>query len=88
MAAHTDLPFAGRITHFLSNWEVITQDTWVLQTIQGFGIEFLQELKQSHRPSQLTFTQKEELYMEEEILGMISKQANLEIWNNPEGYFS
>ena len=26
MAAQTDVSFAGRITHFLSNWEVITQD--------------------------------------------------------------
>ena len=30
MAAQTDLPFAARITHFILNWEEITQDTWVL----------------------------------------------------------
>ena len=23
------LPLAGRVNHFLSNWEVITQDEWV-----------------------------------------------------------
>ena len=86
--AQTNLSFAGRIMHFLSNWEAITQDTWVLQTIQGFRIEFLQEPKQSHRPSQITFTQKEEAYMQEEILSMISKQAISEIGNSPEGYFS
>ena len=47
MAAQPDLPFAGRITQFLSNWEAITQDSWVLQTIQGFRIEWTQTKPQA-----------------------------------------
>ena len=44
------MPLAGRIANFLSNWEDITQDEWVLHTIMGFQIEFLQKPKQTSKP--------------------------------------
>ena len=30
---------AGRVTYFLPNWEVLTQDQWVLQTVAGYQLE-------------------------------------------------
>ena len=34
----TDLRLAGRLVHFFQNWPVITQDRWVLSTVQGYLI--------------------------------------------------
>ena len=54
------LPLAGRVKHFLSNWQAITQDEWVWQTIAGYRIEFLQKPYQNGKPPQIAFTEKEE----------------------------
>ena len=62
-----NLPLAGRLSHFLSNWEAITQDEWVLQTITGYRIEFLRKPEQNHRPPQITFQEREEECMLSEI---------------------
>ena len=43
--ASRKLPFAGRLAHFITNWGKITQDKWVLQTMLGLRIEFLQKPK-------------------------------------------
>ena len=34
-------PVGGRLTHFVSNWKKITQDPWILQTVQGLRLEFI-----------------------------------------------
>ena len=34
-------PGGGRLTHFVSNWRKITQDPWILQTVQGLRLEFI-----------------------------------------------
>ena len=31
-----DLPQAGRLAHHVTNWSAITQDQWVLNTVQGY----------------------------------------------------
>ena len=33
---------AGRLAQFVSNWEKITQDRWVLQAIRGYKLELVQ----------------------------------------------
>ena len=33
-AACQNLPLAGRVSHFIKNWEIITQDPWVLNDTQ------------------------------------------------------
>ena len=48
----TDLPQAG-LCHHLFNWSIITQDRWVLNTVQGYLIDFVSEPHQqspSNRP--------------------------------------
>ncbi|VDI08037.1 Hypothetical predicted protein [Mytilus galloprovincialis] len=38
------IPVGGRLTHFLQEWEQITQDQWVLSIIKdGYKLEFLQK---------------------------------------------
>ena len=34
---HT-FPTAGHLIHCLENWKIITQDPWILQTVQGYKI--------------------------------------------------
>ena len=86
--ASKNFPLADRIAHFCSNWEAITQDSWVLQTILGFRIEFLQTPYQSHRPPQILFTLEEERCMQEEIQGMLNKHAISWIGSTQEGFSS
>ena len=36
-----EIPVGGRLTHFLKDWEQITQDKWVLEIVkQGYKLEF------------------------------------------------
>ena len=86
--ASNNFPLADYIAHFCSNWEAITQDSWVLQTISGFRIEFLQTPYQSHRPPQILFTLEEERCMQEEIQSMLNKHAISCIGSTQEGFFS
>jgi len=58
--AARDLPLAGRMKHFLPNWQAITRDEWMLTTVMGYRIEFLQKPHQNRKPPQIAFTGKEE----------------------------
>ena len=76
MASRT-VPLAGRIQHFLSNCQLITQDEWVLNVVKGYSgrIELLQIPYQRRKPPQLTLTKTEEESMQTEIQSMREKQA-------------
>ena len=80
--ASLNLPLAGRIRHFGSNWEVIAQDEWVRQTITGYRIEFLRKPRQNHKP---TFTEKEGECMQREMQSLLDKQAISESGKQPPG---
>ena len=74
--ASRKLPLAGRVSHFLPNWQAITEDEWVLSTVRvGHRIEFLRLPYQRSKPPQLSFTEKEEECMQAEIQSMLDKQA-------------
>ena len=49
------LPIAGRLQYFGKNWQVVTNDTWVLAAISGYCIPFTsilhQEILSSHTVS-------------------------------------
>ena len=83
-----NLPLAGRVSHFLPNWQAITQDKWVLDTIKGYRIEFLGNPCQKGKPPQLSFTEKEEECMQEEIQSMLDKQAISVAGASSESFFS
>ena len=65
-------PLVGRTEHYLSNWQTITQDEWVLSVVKGYRIEFLQKPYQQRKSLQLTFTEE---CMQAEIQSMLDKQA-------------
>ena len=44
---------AGRIKEFIESWALITQDPWVLQTVQGFQLPLVGHPTQATAPPQL-----------------------------------
>ena len=55
----TQCLIAGRLSLFTPNWRVITQDPWVLNCIQGYTIDLVDEPHQTHPPAELRFSQSE-----------------------------
>lgn len=53
------LPLGGRTQFFYHNWAQISQDAWMLQTIQGFQLDCYQTPSQITQPRQLAFSQIE-----------------------------
>jgi len=37
---HAKFPVGGRLSLFKKNWETVTQDSWILHTVQGLQLEF------------------------------------------------
>ena len=46
------LPKTGRLKYFIPAWELITQDPWVLQVVQGYKIELVTVPVQQFQPHQ------------------------------------
>ena len=58
----TDYPIGGRLQHFLSNWKLLTQDSFILRIVQGLEIPFLdtpiQAAFHSPKPNQKNATDR------------------------------
>jgi len=39
-----------KTSFYRQNWGILTQDIWVLQTVQGYLIDFTHSPHQSHQP--------------------------------------
>ena len=70
-----EIPVGGRLTHFLTEWESITSDKWVLDLIrEGYKLEFIRKpsfrgIKEAVVPSCQT------MILEKEIENLLSKNA-------------
>ena len=82
------LPIAGRIKHFLPNWENLTQDRWVLETVEGFRVPFRQKPFQQQLPKPLKHSKVEENLLQEEIQSMMAKNAIEETSPKGHGFLS
>ena len=69
------LPLAGRLKHCLTNWELITSDPWVLETVRGLKLNFLSPPYQAHPPHQVSQTEQTKQLINLEIQGMLAKGA-------------
>ncbi len=70
---------AGRLTLFRDNWEKVTQDQWVLDTVTGYRIEFLSPPTQLSCPRVGVCSSEEQCLINEEISKMLSKGAITEL---------
>ena len=86
--ARCSLPLAGRLQYLKSNWVRITQDPWVLETIQGYRVPFSQQPYQPYPPRALTHSQAEEALMQQEIQSMLEKHAIEETTPRGHGFLS
>ena len=73
--AQNQLPLAGRIAYFIRNWEVVTSDAWVLNTVKGYEIELSSTPYQCLRPKELSFGEEEIATLDMEIEKIKQKGA-------------
>ena len=66
---------AGRLPHYVKNWEIITQDRWVLQAIMGYKLDLLRTPHQGRRPPMLHHCQTDCALITEEVQELLAKQA-------------
>ena len=73
------MPLAGHLKHFVTNWELVTKDPWVLSAISGYQICFTEHPYQNTQPN-MTFSVKDQELINKELEDLIQKQA---IWSVP-----
>jgi len=70
-----DWPVAGRLQFFQHNWEQISKDPWVLETISGCRLEFLDSSYQRREITQIPLNTEKAQALDKEIKRMATKQA-------------
>ena len=61
----------GRIQHYLKNWQVLTQDPWILEVVQGRKIEWVGTPVQMKEPKPLVFGETENQLVDLEVQKML-----------------
>ena len=81
---------AGRISHFATNWKTITEDQWILRTVQGFLIPFREEPRQVCAPQPCRFSEDQMKLLCEEVSSLLGKGAvvTVEPAASEEGFYS
>ena len=69
------LPLAGRLKHCISNWEIISKDPWVLETVQGFCLDLISSPHQFSVPLTVPHSQENMALIDLEIQQMLEKEA-------------
>jgi len=69
---------AGRLAQFITNWEKITQDGWVLQAIKGYQLELVQPPWQLRPMPAINCSVEESKMISTEIGELMSKGAVVE----------
>ena len=83
-------PFArvgGRLAHFYNAWTRITNNSWILQTVKGYCLEF-HKLPQDHFPlSQQSLSVEQQAALDKEVQDLLGKEA-VEPIQTRDGFFS
>ena len=66
---------AGRVAHFQTNWELLTQDKWVLQTVGGYQLELLGVPYQARHPPPTRVSLENQAQISAEVSELLSKGA-------------
>ena len=65
------LPLVGRLKHCISNWVVISNDPWVLETVQGFHLDLMSAPQQLSVPPAVPHTKENMAVIDLEIQQML-----------------
>ena len=66
---------AGRIAHFQTNWKLLTQDKWVLQTMAGYQLELVGVSYQATHPPPTRISLENQAQISAEVSELLSKGA-------------
>ena len=72
----------------LDAWKALTNDQWILSTIQGYVIEFEFEPFQLKLPNQIKFTSEEEKLVDKEVSSLLSEGAIVPSVPEPQQFIS
>lgn len=75
-----------RLLSCFDNWAKITSDKWVLQTVQGYRINFETNPVQSKLPGKIGFSESEKSLVDQEINKMLHEHA-IEYSHHEDGEF-
>ena len=76
------------VVHYVRNWEVITQERWVLQAIIGYKSDLIQTPHQGSRQAMLHHNQIDQTLIIEEVQQLLAKQAIKEAQLSPNSFIS
>ena len=79
---------AGRLAQFVSNWEKITQDRWVLQAIRGYKLELVQPPWQRNQMPAIRYSLEEGEMISTEVRELLAKGAVIETPLAQDGFVS
>ena len=65
---------AGNIKNFVSEWEKLTNDSMIIDTVLGCKIDLIDTPHQSRLPRPLVVSEEEALVIDKEIKVMIEKR--------------
>ena len=77
-----------RVAHFLPNWEVLTQDQWVLQTVADYHLELTEAPTQAKVPQQMKCSQESKSQIDSKLQELLSKGAVVETQVSPGNFVS
>ena len=78
MYVNPHIKVAGRLRLFAHNWQQLSSDSWVLQAISGYQIEFLQHPYQQKYPIPHHFSNKQVGIISDEVQALLDKGAIVE----------
>ena len=78
----------GRLAQFYCSWSSFTSDSWVLQAVSGYKIEFICEPFQVRKPHGIAFSVKEKKFIDLEVQKMLQKGAIRCVSFNPRQFVS
>ena len=70
-----DRPVGGRIKYFMPNWQALTNDPWVLQTVSGVWLNLRASPNQKSRPPKLVLDSKKRKALDMELEKLRAKKA-------------
>ena len=68
-------PLAGRVKHYSQNWALISNDPWVIETVQGYHIDLLQVPFQHALPLLAVHSREQSALIDLEVNQMLEKAA-------------
>ena len=69
---------AGHVAHFIQNWEVLTEDHWVIQTVAGYQLDLTSTPHQLRVPPEVKTSEEKAALVTLEVTELLEKGAIVE----------